>query len=47
MSQEKQDRVKEQDWDTRAWLVGILGGMVGGSVTAWVSYPPFAGRSMR
>jgi len=31
-------------WDTRAWLVGILGGMVGGSVTAWVNYPPFAGK---
>ena len=31
-------------WDTRAWLVGILGGIAGGSVTAWVNYPPFAGK---
>ncbi len=38
MAQEK------QGWDTRAWLVGILGGMVGGSVMAWVSYPPFMRR---
>jgi len=33
-----------QEWDTRAWLVGILGGLVGGSVTAWVTYPPLERR---
>jgi len=27
-------------WDTRAWLVGILGGILGGSVLACASYPP-------
>lgn len=26
-------------WDTRAWLVGILGGIVGGSIAAWATYP--------
>lgn len=31
-------------WDTRAWLVGILGGIAGGSVTAWASYPPLVKR---
>ena len=29
----------EHSWDTRAWLVGILGGMIGGSLTAWATYP--------
>lgn len=31
----------KQGWDTRAWLIGILGGVVGGSLTAWATYPPF------
>ncbi len=31
-------------WDTRAWLVGILGGAIGGSVMAWATYPPLARR---
>lgn len=44
MAQEQQNGEGKQDWDTRAWLVGILGGVVGGSVTAWVNYPPFAGK---
>ena len=35
---------EKQGWDTRAWLVGILGGVVGGSITAWADYPPFARR---
>ena len=26
-------------WDTRAWLVGILGGTVGGSLASWATYP--------
>ena len=30
----------KQKWDTRTWLVGILGGLAGGSVTAWANYPP-------
>jgi hypothetical protein len=34
----------KQDWDTRAWLVGILGGVVGGGATAGALYPSFAGR---
>ncbi len=32
---------EKQGWDTRAWLVGILGGAVGGSITAWATYSPF------
>lgn len=35
---------EKQGWDTRAWLVGTLGGIVGGSVTAWAYYPPLAAR---
>lgn len=31
----------KQTWDTRAWLVGILGGIAGGSLAAWPTYPPF------
>ena len=31
---------EKQDWDTRAWVLGIVGGLVGGSLTAWFSYPP-------
>jgi len=31
---------QKQTWDTRAWLIGILGGSVGGSLTAWSTYPP-------
>ncbi len=34
MAQEK------QGWDTRAWLVGICGGVVSGIVSAWANYPP-------
>ncbi|MGI4790538.1 MAG: hypothetical protein ACRYFS_17005 [Janthinobacterium lividum] len=30
----------KQMWDTRAWLIGIVGGILGGSLTAWPSYPP-------
>lgn len=26
-------------WDTRAWLVGILGGAISGSLAAWSVYP--------
>jgi len=35
---------RNQEWDTRAWLVGILGGLAGGSVTAWADYPLVARR---
>ena len=28
------------EWDTRAWVLGIVGGLVGGSLTGWFSYPP-------
>ena len=31
-------------WDTRAWLVGILGGTIGGSLAAWTTYPPIKAR---
>lgn len=31
---------QKQGWDTRAWLISVLGGTVGGSVMAWSSYPP-------
>jgi len=34
----------KQGWDTRAWLVGILGGLIGGSVMAWATYPPLVKR---
>ena len=34
----------KQPWDTRAWLVGIIGGAVGGTVTAWATYPPLRKR---
>ncbi len=27
-------------WDTRAWLLGILGGATGGSLAAWATYAP-------
>ncbi len=33
-----------QGWDRRAWLVGILGGLIGGSVMAWATYPPLVKR---
>lgn len=33
MAQEK------QGWDTRAWLVGILGGLAGGGIMAWANTP--------
>ena len=35
---------QKQSWDTRAWLIGIIGGSVGGSVTAWATYPPIQNR---
>ena len=28
------------EWDTRAWVLGIVGGLVGGSLTGWFTYPP-------
>jgi len=31
---------QKQGWDTRAWLVGILGGTVGGGVVAWANTSP-------
>ena len=31
-------------WDTRAWLLGILGGTIGGSLTGWFAYPPLQNR---
>ena len=31
-------------WDTRAWLLGILGGTIGGSVAGWSTYPPIQKR---
>lgn len=34
----------KQTWDTRAWLLGILGGSVGGSLTAWFTYSPISRR---
>lgn len=34
----------KQGWDTRAWLVGILGGVVSSIVSAWADYPPIARR---
>lgn len=36
MTQRQQNRT----WDMRAWLIGILGGAVGGSLTAWATYAP-------
>ena len=35
---------QKQTWDTRAWLLGILGGTAGGSLTAWFTYPPIQKR---
>ena len=35
---------KKLGWDTRAWWVGVVGGLVGGNVTAWFGYPPVAHR---
>lgn len=35
---------QKQGWDTHAWLVGILGGVIGGSVMAWATYPPLVRR---
>ena len=35
---------EKQGWDTRAWLVGILGGVIGGSMMAWATYPPLVRR---
>jgi len=35
---------QKQGWDTRAWLVGIVGGAVGGNVMAWSTYPPLVRR---
>ncbi len=29
----------KQTWDTRAWLVGIIGGIIGGNLTVWPSNP--------
>ena len=34
----------KQTWDTRAWLLGILGGTIGGSLAGWFSYPPIQKR---
>ncbi len=34
----------KQGWDTRAWLVGILGGLGGGILSACARYAPFARR---
>ena len=34
----------KREWDTRAWLVGMLGGIVGGCMTAWGTYPPLERR---
>ncbi len=31
-------------WDTRAWLLGILGGTIGGSMTGRITYPPIQKR---
>ena len=31
--------MQKHTWDTRAWLMGILGGAVGGSLAAWSVYP--------
>lgn len=46
MTPQAQTAPKQQKltWDTRAWLVGILGGVVGGSLVAWANYPPFQKR---
>lgn len=30
----------QQGWDTRAWVLGIVGGLVLGSMTGWFNYPP-------
>lgn len=30
---------EKRGWDTRAWLVGIVGGLVLGSVMGWFTYP--------
>ena len=35
---------RQQAWDTRAWLVGIVGGAIGGSLTGWAAYPPIKNR---
>ena len=35
---------QKHTWDTRAWLLGILGGTAGGSLTAWFTYPPLQKR---
>ena len=34
----------KHNWDTRAWLLGIVGGTVGGSAAAWATYPPLQRR---
>ena len=31
---------QRREWDTRAWVLGIVGGLVGGSITGWFTYPP-------
>ena len=31
-------------WDTRAWLVGTLGGAIGGSLASWATYSPIRNR---
>ncbi len=35
---------QKQSWDTRAWLLGIIGGTAGGSLTSWLTYPPLQKR---
>lgn len=35
---------QRQTWDTRAWLIGIPGGTVGGSLTGWSTYLPIQKR---
>lgn len=34
----------KQKWDTRAWLLGILGGAAGASIAACAVYPPIQNR---
>lgn len=30
---------QKHTWDTRAWLIGILGGIASGSLASWATYP--------
>ena len=31
---------QRQNWDTRAWLIAIVGGSLSGGISAWSGYPP-------